>query len=58
MSIPFLAGQTHLSGPTVAKALAAMAKAGIVREITGKKRNRLFSYDRYLKILQEGTEQP
>jgi len=26
--------------------------------ITGKKRNRLFSYDRYLELLREGTERP
>jgi len=26
------------------------------KEITGQKRNRLFCYDRYLKILSEGTE--
>jgi Fic family protein len=56
VSIPFLSDAAHLSGPTVAKALSALAKAGIVREITGKKRNRLFSYDRYLEILREGTE--
>ncbi len=29
---------------------------GIAREITGKKRNRIFAYDRYLTILSEGTE--
>ncbi|MFN2349435.1 MAG: hypothetical protein ABR558_07675 [Thioalkalivibrio sp.] len=29
---------------------------GINREITGKKRNRLFVYDEYLKRLSEGTD--
>ena len=29
---------------------------GIARELTGKRRNRVFGYDRYLKILREGTE--
>ena len=29
---------------------------GIVRELTGKKRNRLFGYGEYLSILGEGTE--
>jgi hypothetical protein len=28
----------------------------VAREFTGKRRNRLFVYDRYLKILNEGTE--
>jgi len=30
--------------------------AGIVREITGRKRNRIFAYERYLAILREGTD--
>ena len=30
----------------------------IVRELTGRRRNRLFVYDRYLAILKEGTEVP
>ena len=29
---------------------------GIAREITGKRRNRLFVYDRSLAALSEGTE--
>ena len=56
VSIPHLVGETRLSAPTAASALAALGKAGIVREITGRKRNRLYSYERYLTILREGTE--
>jgi hypothetical protein len=29
---------------------------GIVKELTGGRRNRVFAYDRYLAILNEGTE--
>ena len=29
---------------------------GIVREITGKQRGRIFVYDAYLKIMERGTE--
>ena len=29
---------------------------GIARELTGKARNRVFAYDRYLAILNEGAE--
>ena len=29
---------------------------GIARELTGKRRNRLFVYERYLGILNEGIE--
>ena len=30
----------------------------IVRELTGRRRNRLFVYDPYLAILNKGTEVP
>jgi Fic family protein len=56
VSIPHLVGETRLTAPTAASALAALGRAGIVREITGRKRNRLFAYERYLAILREGTE--
>jgi hypothetical protein len=31
-------------------------KLGIVNEITGARRNRLYSYISYMKILNKGTE--
>lgn len=34
------------------------SRLGIARDLTGKRRNRLFVYDRYLAILNEGTEVP
>jgi Fic family protein len=55
-TIPRLAKKTKLTLPTIAKALHVLAELGVVREITGKKRHRVYSYDRYLKILSEGTE--
>ena len=33
-----------------------LVEIGIASELTGKKRNRLFSYERYLAVLSEGTE--
>jgi len=52
-SVPFLVGKTTLSKPTVNSAVAALASLGILREITGKRRNRLFAYSGYLTILQD-----
>ncbi|MCX6093835.1 MAG: Fic family protein, partial [Candidatus Bipolaricaulota bacterium] len=43
---------------TVSSAMDLLAELGIAREFTGKRRNRLFVYDRYLAILNEGTEAP
>lgn len=45
-----------LSPATVNKALDHLQKMKILREITGKQRDRLFSYQKYLQILNEGTE--
>jgi Fic family protein len=47
---------TDLSAPTVNDALADLERLGIVDEVTGCKRGRLFSYGRYLAILSEGTD--
>jgi Fic family protein len=46
-----LARSTHLSVPTVTKALEGLEKLGVVREITGRQRGRLYSYRRYLDLL-------
>ena len=48
--------RTGLSFPGVTNGMSTLAELGIAREITGKKRNRVFAYDRYLAILSEGTE--
>ena len=33
-----------------------LAKLGITRETTGRNYGRIYAYDKYLKILNEGTE--
>lgn len=47
---------TGISLPAVNKALGVLKQEGIVVEITGRKRNRVFSYHKHLQILSEGTE--
>jgi Fic family protein len=54
-SIPILARETGLSQPSVTTAIERLAGIGIVREITGKRRGRIYRYDEYLKVLAEGT---
>ncbi len=56
LSIPGAAKSVDLSQPTIAGALAHLAKLGIVRETTGRKRRKLYVYDAYLRILSEGAE--
>ncbi len=48
--------RSGLSFPTAASAMDLLTKLGIACEITGKARNRVFVYERYLAILNEGTE--
>lgn len=55
-SIRGAAKNLSLSQPTVIAAIKHLEQLGMVREQTGRRRNRLFVYDQYLKILSEGTE--
>jgi hypothetical protein len=42
--------------PTANKTMAQFVAVGIARERTGQRRNRIFSSDAYLSILNEGGE--
>lgn len=55
-SMPAVCSSTGLSFPAVSSAMKLLVQLGIARELTGKQRNKLFLYDRYLSILNEGTE--
>jgi len=57
-SVPLLVEMTRLSGPTVSSALRMLEQLGIARELTGKRRNRLFAYDRYVAMLGEDETRP
>ena len=48
--------RTALSAPTVGAALRRLCDLGLVSEVTGRRRNRIFAYDGYLEVLEEGTE--
>lgn len=54
----WLVERTGITPATVNKALAHLEQLGIVRELTAKKRNRLFSYVEYVDIINRGTELP
>ena len=54
--IDHLARETHVAYSTAARAVEALVALGIVRELTGRRRNRAFAYDRYLATLSEGAE--
>jgi Fic family protein len=41
--------------PTANKSLRHLAELGIVKEVTGKARNKIYAYQKYLDILSEGA---
>lgn len=55
-SMQELRRRSGLSFPATAAGMDLLRDLGIAREMTGKRRNRVFAYDAYLSILNEGTE--
>jgi Fic family protein len=56
LTIPKACEMTKLHPATVTSAFESLQKLGIVREITGKRRNRTYAYEQYIALLNEGTE--
>ena len=56
ISIPKACQLSGLWTTTVTMVMKQLEKLGIVKEITGARRNRLYSYISYMKILNKGTE--
>jgi hypothetical protein len=54
----WLVTMTGLTAATVNKSLSHLEQLGVVKEVTAKKRNRLFSYAAYVDIMNRGTELP
>lgn len=50
--------KTELTPATINKSLDHLIELGLVKELTGKQRYRIFSYPAYIDILNEGTELP
>ena len=50
--------KTGLTAATVNKCINHLERIGIVRELTARKRNRIFSYYQYVEIMNKGTELP
>jgi Fic family protein len=55
LTIPRIQELTGLQPNTIMSSLKHLINLGMVEEITGKKRDRVFSYSNYIKILNEGT---
>ena len=56
LSVAFVMKQLGTSKPTAGRAVDALTDAGVLVEMTGKKRDRSWAYQRYLDRLRVGTE--
>jgi len=56
LSLKQLCLESAMNFQTASKAMQLLVTSGIVRELTGRRRNRIFVYDAYLAILNEGGE--
>ncbi len=56
LEIPRASREIGISQPTVTSALKRLEEIGVVKEITGKARDRIYVYRQYLDILEEGTQ--
>ena len=56
VTVPLLASELRMTAPTARSALKSMVDLGILEEVSGKKRDRIYVYRKYLDILEEGVE--
>jgi Fic family protein len=55
-SIQEVSRRSGLSFPAASSGIAHLLDLGVVKEVTGKRRNRIYAYDAYVATLNEGTE--
>jgi Fic family protein len=58
LTLPTAVAELGLSYPTVSSGMRTLEGLGIVGEITGRNRDRVYTYPEYLAVLNEGTELP
>ncbi|MCX5922691.1 MAG: Fic family protein [Candidatus Dependentiae bacterium] len=56
VSVPVLVEELGMSAPTARSAVNSLESLGILKEISGRKRNKVYVYKQYLDLLEEGSE--
>lgn len=56
LSITKVAAELNISVPSTTSTVQKLVDIGVLKEMTGKSRNRIFAYEAYLDILAAGTE--
>lgn len=58
VTVPLLARELKMTAPTARSALNRMVSVGVLEEMSGKKRDKVYVYRKYLEILEDGAEPP
>jgi Fic family protein len=58
VTLPTTMKLLNTTKPTAAKAIGALCQAGVLHEITGRRRDRAYAYRAYLRVLAEDTDMP
>lgn len=56
VTVPLLSKALRMTAPTARSALNHMTKIGILDEMSGKRRDKVYVYRKYLNLLEEGAE--
>lgn len=56
VTVPLLTQELQITAPTVRSALNHMTSIDVLEEMTGKKRDKVYIYRKYLDILEDGAE--
>ena len=56
ISVPVAVKALELTAPTIRKSIGHLEQENILREVSGRRRDRRYVYEQYLNILSEGTE--
>ena len=54
LTAPVATQKTGLTAPTINAAFGELERLGIVAEVTGRKRGRVYSYSRFVELLSDG----
>lgn len=56
VTVPLLAKELQMTQPTARSALNNLKSIGVLEEVSGKKRDKIYIYRNYLNILEDGAE--
>ena len=56
VTVPLLANALHMTQPTARSALNHLNAIEVLTEVSGKKRDKIYIYRKYMDILEDGAE--